>query len=893
MNMKKIIRAATLMAAYASAGATTYAVWPQATEGQEQIPNRLVDWWNFKAEEVIDAGISVQKCSMNNKGLDAASAGWLSDEGHSFDLAQIAPKDLVLEAKIEGPGKWNVRLTSGVGNESDVTIEIPADGKYHLVRYNVQKGWPVVYEKWLAGQSNGKALYTFSLVGSALTAESAIYFTNCRYEDAIPMPSVEPTVTDITHESATINFGVTFPEGYTDTKIAVDGSSVLKDQPYYMKALQPNTEYTRRVSASGYYEGVKYTVEKAVTFKTLREPGKNPVWYGNTDIPGFTADYSIIYNDDKTLTVEAEFVTEKETPAADRNFHIFVGGDEWLKLKDDGTGHHSGTTSKTYEDGTSITWEWYLPYAGGVYQQANTYVVGSENEAPLSIRIKANAQNVTFNSAEIAYEVTCPTDNYEVYYLVAGGEAVKADANPIVISGLAERTEYTYEVYAVMADGTESVESRHATVTFKTTVENAVDYVYSDLFKAEFKNAIFEGEDESMRRTLYVTLPWSVVYKADATATYAIDLKAVKGVVGLNPQIWWNGFQQLTLNAATGLYEYNFGPQDLEAETAISHYFAYNGGAVDVRTPYTNWGMEKEAPQLGATAGLTLSASKNAVLVGEKVILSPVATDEAGYYLPADAVEYVVDGGDYELDGNSVRFTNAKGMRTVTAVSGDFEAAVEINVMASAEANNLASGLVGSTDADYIQAGSVENVTDSDRNSQLEWKCNETQEHYFILDLANGDDNSEGFYIEAIDVYFEGAYATKFTVTLSSQAPAELAANGTATYAASAEDKVFENTKNDTQHYFTQDPEAQHRYVALRTSEALDTGWGIKLRDLKVYGSEAKPSSTTTGVENVVVEDSADAAVEYYNLSGLRVAEPSTGIYIRRQGNKASKVLIK
>lgn len=891
--MKKIILAATLMAAYASAVATTYAVWPQATEGQEQIPLEFNHWWNLTAEEVTANGISAMKCSMTDKAQSTASSGWMTTAAMDFDFALLAPQDLVFDAKIEGPGQWVVRITAADKVESDVAIDIPADDNFHLLRFNVQKGWPAVYEKWLAGGANGKDIFTFAVSGTGLTAESALYFSNCRYEDAVPMPSVEPTVTDITHESATINFGVTFPEGYTDTKIAVDGSSVLKDQPYYMKALQPNTEYTRRVSASGYYEGVKYTVEKAVTFKTLREPGKNPVWYGNTDIPGFTADYSITYNDDKTLTVEADFVTEKETPAADRNFHIFVGGDEWLKLKDDGTGHHSGTTSKTYEDGTSITWEWYLPYAGGVYQQANTYVVGSENEAPLSIRIKANAQNVTFNSAEIAYEVTCPTDNYEVYYLVAGGEAVKADANPIVISGLAERTEYTYEVYAVMADGTESVESRHTTVTFKTTVENAVDYVYSDLFKAEFKNAFFEGEDESMRRTLYVTLPWSVVYKADATATYAIDLKAVKGVVGLNPQIWWNGFQQLTLNAATGLYEYNFGPQDLEAETAISHYFAYNGGAVDVRTPYTNWGMEKEAPQLGATAGLTLSASKNAVLVGEKVILSPVATDEAGYYLPADAVEYVVDGGDYELDGNSVRFTNAKGMRTVTAVSGDFEAAVEINVMASAEAANLASGLVGTTNADYIQAGSVENVTDADRNSQLEWKCNETQEHYFILDLANGDDNSEGFYIEAIDVYFEGAYATKFTVTLSSQAPAELAANGTATYAASAEDKVFENTKNDTQHYFTQDPEAQHRYVTLRTSAALNTDWGIKLRDLKVYGSEAKPSSTTTGVENVVVEDSADDAVEYYNLNGLRVAEPSTGIYIRRQGNNVSKVFVK
>lgn len=47
---------------------------------------------------------------------------------------------------------------------------------------------------------------------------------------------------------------------------------------------------------------------------------------------------------------------------------------------------------------------------------------------------------------------------------------------------------------------------------------------------------------------------------------------------------------------------------------------------------------------------------------------------------------------------------------------------------------------------------------------------------------------------------------------------------------------------------------------------------------------------TVSGVENVEVSD-ADAPVEYYNLQGIRVARPTAGnIYIRRQGNTASKV---
>ncbi|MCM1519578.1 MAG: hypothetical protein NC098_02205 [Lachnoclostridium sp.] len=49
--------------------------------------------------------------------------------------------------------------------------------------------------------------------------------------------------------------------------------------------------------------------------------------------------------------------------------------------------------------------------------------------------------------------------------------------------------------------------------------------------------------------------------------------------------------------------------------------------------------------------------------------------------------------------------------------------------------------------------------------------------------------------------------------------------------------------------------------------------------------------STATGIAEVVVDE--NAPVEYYNLQGVRVENPSNGIFIRRQGNKATKVLVK
>lgn len=47
----------------------------------------------------------------------------------------------------------------------------------------------------------------------------------------------------------------------------------------------------------------------------------------------------------------------------------------------------------------------------------------------------------------------------------------------------------------------------------------------------------------------------------------------------------------------------------------------------------------------------------------------------------------------------------------------------------------------------------------------------------------------------------------------------------------------------------------------------------------------------TSGVEDVVI--GSNEAVEYFNLQGVRVAEPAAGLYIRRQGNKVEKVTVK
>lgn len=69
------------------------------------------------------------------------------------------------------------------------------------------------------------------------------------------------------------------------------------------------------------------------------------------------------------------------------------------------------------------------------------------------------------------------------------------------------------------------------------------------------------------------------------------------------------------------------------------------------------------------------------------------------------------------------------------------------------------------------------------------------------------------------------------------------------------------------------------------TTTAAPVKWGI-LAAKYLLPADMK----TSGIVDITVDDDENAPVEYYNLQGIRVANPSHGIYIRRQGRTATKV---
>lgn len=64
--------------------------------------------------------------------------------------------------------------------------------------------------------------------------------------------------------------------------------------------------------------------------------------------------------------------------------------------------------------------------------------------------------------------------------------------------------------------------------------------------------------------------------------------------------------------------------------------------------------------------------------------------------------------------------------------------------------------------------------------------------------------------------------------------------------------------------------------------------------DVMWLGNPINVTFTTdklAGISDITADDNAEA--EYYRLDGVKVSEPSNGIYIRRQGNKVTKVIVK
>lgn len=120
------------------------------------------------------------------------------------------------------------------------------------------------------------------------------------------------------------------------------------------------------------------------------------------------------------------------------------------------------------------------------------------------------------------------------------------------------------------------------------------------------------------------------------------------------------------------------------------------------------------------------------------------------------------------------------------------------------------------------------------------------------------------------------------TAATPAAAPAFYVAHADAATADSEEISAANGWENTNKNVYTFTAEKSHDYAfATEANGQFSAITGISVND----------EGQMTGVEDVLTDD-ANAPVEYYNLQGMRVANPQGGIFIRRQGNKVAKIAL-
>ena len=600
--------------------------------------------------------------------------------------------------------------------------------------------------------------------------------------------------------------------------------------------------------------------------------------------------YTLTANENGTITVNAVMDGVDAVVGFVPEFNFAnETGDEYIALAKAGDSY-TATSTKTYTLGQNATLFFWLKYAGGVTRiDVPGYKFGASN-GPVAVDPKpaltATAENVTMNSADIFYTVTLPGELEGAEVKVMMGETVLT-ASPYALTGLEQSKDYSYTLTAVATLNGETYESKPVTVEFRTLRDASQSFVWHAIADGMIANAYLPGEDPATaRRAIPASIETTVTYNLDGTITVDAIHHGAE-VVGMVPKI--------TISSADFKFEYKDMQKDgnkwtITTDTTypdahaigwLYYYIAYDGGSSTINVSGYKTGAENEAVAYGAPASIDLAVTLSVYSVGQTGLASAIVKDANGHYLLDEAAELSLGNSNFTLEGNKLTAVS-KGETILTAVAGDLTAEKTLACATSANAVDL----IALAGENLVLTSDHENPAlafDGNEGTQLEWNCGETEEHTLTVDFG------KVMNVEAIELVWEGASATHYTVALAKPASA-----ADVRRAVAFADNVFTVTDGEggagvtpRTTLYRDDYEAiPAQTITLNTTKAHNAVWGIKLKEMRVKGTEGG----TTGIEGVTV--GSEEPVEYYNLQGIRVANPANGVYIRRQGNTVTKVIL-
>ena len=595
-------------------------------------------------------------------------------------------------------------------------------------------------------------------------------------------------------------------------------------------------------------------------------------WYGNAEWTSgnltVTFNYTLTALENNHLQVDATIEGLDKVPGlAVLQMQIGVGGWTNAVKNEDGSYTWVSLDNPTFELGNTVApLHFYFPYeSGGVVNQAiDGYKFGAANEKPVKEilpKLTAKAQNITANSAEIAYEVTLPEELTGATVKVYLNDA-EATAFPIALTGLTPSTDYSYTMKAVATKDGQDYTGKEVKVEFKTNRDATAAKVWHTIKDGFINNAYLAGEDPATsRRSIPISIETAISYNVDGTVTIQAVPHCQGNIVGLvwKANVCVQGHDKIEMMTnVDGKFTYTTAATfDEDAQLYVSYFPAYDGGDTRLDVYGYQTGLENDAVAYGEPASIEMSGVPATMIVNESYNVSSIVKDNNGHYLVEKAADCTVEAPFTLVDG--VLTATAKGTGHITATCETATSDIALECFLDSDAQG-----VHAINATYEADGGVNAALafDGNEETQIEWAPETGAEHYVTVTLE------KEYQIQAVQLVWEGASAKEYTVTLTPAAAAG------AMQKAAAEPKVFvvndgvggagmTPRKNLYNADFSTIPA---QTVKLETKTAA-TVWGIKLKEMKVMGSEKKDG--TVGVE--AVELTPDTIVDVYNLQGVRV----------------------
>lgn len=289
--------------------------------------------------------------------------------------------------------------------------------------------------------------------------------------------------------------------------------------------------------------------------------------------------YTITYNDDKTLTVE---ITLSEGCVGLVPQVCIAGSFMNLNLVSDL--HYSVKTGATYEMGTELSIYFYHAYSGGASASAAfVYVVGSTNSSAEDTEAPTAFELLSCTPSAVGVEfIVRATDNSGVVAYVATIQGVEtrvlgtSESNTVIqVKGLEAETTYEYAI--TVADNSGNVCETVLNGSFTTTEAKTAVY-YGNITVADY----VQGAD------IYApTISYTITYNTDQTLS--MDYTLSESYVGLVPEVNFANDNYLASTSVGDLHYQVFSTATYDAGTVLDGFFwlKYVGGVSRANFSYT------------------------------------------------------------------------------------------------------------------------------------------------------------------------------------------------------------------------------------------------------------------------------------------------------------------